>query len=78
MLEAGLTVFATPAGAVDDLRPYFPASLRPFPPPRKIEPAPREDLEATRYLDRFNWAAIARDYERQALLPLLSAGVGPA
>jgi glycosyltransferase involved in cell wall biosynthesis len=68
MLEAGLMVFATPAGAVDDLQPYFPASLRPFPPPERPEPAPREDLAVNGYFERFNWSAIARDYARQALL----------
>lgn len=67
MLEAGLTVFAAPAGAVDDLQPYFPGSLRPFPPPERIDPAPREDLAANGYLERFSWKTIARDYERQAL-----------
>ena len=40
MLESGLTVFATEAGAVADLRPYFPASLQPFPPPAAIAPGP--------------------------------------
>lgn len=67
MLEAGLPVFATRAGAVDDLQPYFPSSLRPFPPPERIEPAPLEDLAANGYFERFAWSAIARDYERQAL-----------
>lgn len=67
MLEAGLTVFATPAGAVADLRPYFPASLRPFPPPERIDPTPREDLATNGYLERFSWQTIARDYQRQAL-----------
>lgn len=69
MLEAGLPVFATEAGATDDLRPYFPASLRPFPPPPRpgIEPAPLEDLEANGYLQRFSWPEIARQYEEDVL-----------
>lgn len=67
MLESGLPVYATEAGGVTDLRPYFPCSLRPFPPPHRIEPAPLEDLEANGYLERFDWSAIARDYERQVL-----------
>ena len=65
MLESGLPVYATEAGAVDDLRPYFPSSLRLFPPPERIEPAALEDLEANGYLRRFEWTEIARDYERQ-------------
>jgi glycosyltransferase involved in cell wall biosynthesis len=67
MLESGLPVYATEAGAVEDLRPYFPCSLRPFPPPAQIEPAALEDLEANGYLRRFDWLEIAREYERQAL-----------
>jgi hypothetical protein len=65
MLESGLPVFATEAGAVPDLRPYFPRSLRPFPPPAHPEPAPLEDLAANGYFERFTWPAIAREYERQ-------------
>jgi glycosyltransferase involved in cell wall biosynthesis len=64
MLEAGLPVFATEAGAVEDLRSFFPRSLRPFPPPARIEPWPEpEDLQANGYLSRFSWDAIARSYE---------------
>jgi len=67
MLEAGLTVFATEAGAVADLRPYFPNSLRPFPPPPEIVPAPLEDLAANGYYERFSWPAIAASWEAQVL-----------
>ena len=75
MLEAGLPVFATRAGGVADLEPYFPQSLRPFPPPVRIEPWPRlEDLEANGYFARFDWATIARDYEEAALAPRLHGG----
>jgi glycosyltransferase involved in cell wall biosynthesis len=69
MLESGLTVFATEAGAVADLRPYFPVSLRPFPPPAEIAPGPLEDLEANGYSERFSWPAIARSWEEQVLGP---------
>jgi glycosyltransferase involved in cell wall biosynthesis len=70
MLESGLPVFATEAGAVADLKPFFPRSLRPFPPPVRIEPWPRqEDLAANGYLDRFDWDAIARSYEEAVLAP---------
>ncbi|HEY0556593.1 MAG TPA: glycosyltransferase [Thermoanaerobaculia bacterium] len=68
MLEAGLPVFATEAGAVPDLRPFFPRSLLSFPPPASIEPWPdREDLEAGGYLARFDWAAVASSYEEAVL-----------
>jgi glycosyltransferase involved in cell wall biosynthesis len=67
MLESGMTVFATEAGAVNDLRPYFPSTLRPFPPPREVELGLPEDLEASGYAERFSWPAIARSYERQLL-----------
>ncbi|HEX9945110.1 MAG TPA: glycosyltransferase family 4 protein [Thermoanaerobaculia bacterium] len=70
MLESGMPVFATEAGAVADLRPFFPESLRPFPPPARIEPWPaREDLAANGYLARFNWDTIARSYEEALLAP---------
>ena len=68
MLESGLPVYATEAGGVDDLRPYFPHALRPFPPPERIaRDLPREDLEANGYQSRFNWGAIARGYEETLL-----------
>jgi len=65
MLESGLTVFATEAGAVADLRPYFPLSLRTFPSPAQIETTPLEDLEENGYRARFSWPAIARSWEEQ-------------
>ena len=67
MLESGLPVYATEAGAVADLRPYFPGSLRPFPPPAEIAPACPEDLRANGYYERFSWPEIARSYEAQVL-----------
>jgi len=68
MLESGMPVFATEAGAVADLRPYFPETLHTFPPPVRIASWPRlEDLETNGYLARFDWAAIARSYEEQLL-----------
>jgi glycosyltransferase involved in cell wall biosynthesis len=71
MLESGLPVFATTAGGVEDLRPYFPEALRPFPPPERFDSRlPAEDLEANGYAARFNWAAIARSYEEQVLAAL--------
>jgi glycosyltransferase involved in cell wall biosynthesis len=76
MLEAGVTVFATAAGAVADLRPFFPDSLRPFPPPASWSARPLEDLDATGYRRRFSWPEIARSYEEQVLAAGLLAGTG--
>jgi len=68
MLESGLPVYATEAGGVADLRPYFPTGLRPFPPPADdpIDPA-TDDPEATGYYHRFTWERIAEAYERDLL-----------
>jgi glycosyltransferase involved in cell wall biosynthesis len=71
MLESGLTVFATRAGGVADLAPYFPQSLRLFPPPRDFAlPLPPEDLTANGYLQRFSWTEIAASYEERVLARL--------
>lgn len=67
MLESGLTVYATPAGGVRDLQPFWGPRLRPFPPPvDALEPAgPEPDLEG--YSSRFSWPEIARRYEEEIL-----------
>ena len=67
MLESGMPVYATEAGAVADLRPFFPWSLLPFPPPAAIATGPLEDLDANGYLRWSSWAAIAGAYERDVL-----------
>jgi glycosyltransferase involved in cell wall biosynthesis len=67
MLESGLTVFANQAGAVGDLLPYFPSTLRPFPPSATATAGALEDLEANGYYHRFSWPEIAGSYERQVL-----------
>jgi glycosyltransferase involved in cell wall biosynthesis len=68
MLESGLPVYATEAGAVPDLCAFFPDALRPFPPPaEERRPLPDEDLEGNGYFTRFNWTEIALHYERQVL-----------
>ncbi|HSF44328.1 MAG TPA: glycosyltransferase family 4 protein [Thermoanaerobaculia bacterium] len=66
MLESGLPVFATRAGGVPDLLPFFPGSLLPFPP----EPGARPELpdpETRGYFERFTWDRIAEAYEREVL-----------
>jgi Glycosyl transferases group 1 len=74
MLESGLPVFATEAGAVGDLRPFFPGSLLPFPPPLPPElPAAPPDLEANGYYQRMSWAVIAERYESEVLADLCAS-----
>jgi hypothetical protein len=82
MLESGMPVYATEAGGVEDLRPFFPRSLQPFPPPPSPEPeafepaaTSSEDLAASGYYERFGWSEIARRYEEEILLPF-GRGVG--
>jgi glycosyltransferase involved in cell wall biosynthesis len=65
MLEAGLTVYATPAGGAADLQPYWRGRLLPFPPPPVQEPEPEPDLGP--YFADFSWPEIARRYEADAL-----------
>jgi glycosyltransferase involved in cell wall biosynthesis len=69
MLESGMVVFATRAGGVPDLAPFFPASLRTFPPPPRVESLELEDLASNGYYRQFDWNTIAAAYE-QAVLPL--------
>lgn len=63
MLESGMPVYATDAGAAAELKDAFPRMVRPFPPPASGaldvagEQAPSRD-----YLERYAWDAIARDY----------------
>lgn len=62
MLESGMTVYATHAGAVPDLQPAFPATLRPFPPPDTGPLAHPFPGLAPGYAERFCWNDIARGY----------------
>jgi len=63
MLESGMPVYATNAGAVADLRAEFPELVREFPPGigEKIE-IPNSSLVSTAYLKRFSWSVIAAGY----------------
>ena len=63
MLEAGMPIFATMAGGVLDLQPYFQDMLLPFPPPSQnisneiIKPKPMDD-----YYSTFSWETTAENY----------------
>jgi glycosyltransferase involved in cell wall biosynthesis len=68
MLESGMPVWATRAGGVEDLEPYFPRLLRPFPPPTDARAVlgglSAEDREpGPGYDARHDWDAIAEHYE---------------
>lgn len=63
MLESGMPVYATKAGAVADLRAEFPDLVREFPPGfgeriAILNPSP----VSQEYLARFSWTAIAAGY----------------
>jgi glycosyltransferase involved in cell wall biosynthesis len=67
MLESGLPVFATEAGGVRDLRPYFPGTLLPFPPPLDAGPTKLCESGLDTYYRHFTWEAIAERYEVDVL-----------
>ena len=69
MLESGLAVAATPAGGVEDLRPFWGPRLLPFPPAGEIPAAGAEPAALEGYLAAFSWDEIARRYEEEVLLP---------
>ena len=76
MLEAGLTVYATRAGGVADLAPFWRDRLRPFPPPVRPEPPgaePESEPDLDGYLSFFSWPEIARRYEEDILVAEESA-----
>jgi hypothetical protein len=63
MLESGLPVYGSPAGAVPELVRWFPSQLRSFP-PRPDDRLPDADSEAAfaDYAEDFQWPRIAQDY----------------
>ncbi len=67
MLESGMTVYATAAGGVPDLQPYFPNALRPLRDEGPFEPFPLDDLLGNCYFDEYSWPAIAARYENEIL-----------
>jgi glycosyltransferase involved in cell wall biosynthesis len=64
MLESGMAVFATSAGGVIDLQPFFKTTLKTFPPPLELVSA---TLNSTNNMDTyyalFNWSTTAKFYE---------------
>lgn len=64
MLESGMPVFATHAGGVPDLQPYFKETLKPFPPPQTLtaDTLPTSDLDSE-YYKIFDWGNITKIYE---------------
>jgi glycosyltransferase involved in cell wall biosynthesis len=64
MLESGMSVFATEAGAVADLRRCCARGLRPFPPPVDFVPGDAETyICGDLYSVTFSWPRIAESYE---------------
>jgi glycosyltransferase involved in cell wall biosynthesis len=74
MLEAGMPVFATAVGGVRDLKPYFPETLLPFPPPLDFDPPACREAGLDGYYRHFTWEAIAERYEADVLHRLTGAG----
>ncbi len=62
MLEAGLTVYATGVGAVPDLKPFFPNTLRSFPPEANLILSAQRWEQEHEYCQVFNWDTIAAHY----------------
>ena len=68
MLEAGLPVYATDAGGVEELRAVLPSSLPAFPPPVDATlPEPPSEEAFRRYHDRFSWKTVVSRYVESAL-----------
>jgi len=64
MLESGMPVYATEAGAVPELRPWFPDLLFNFPPSaNEGSPAPAKISLDRVYEEKFSWNTVAEVYE---------------
>jgi len=74
MLESGMPVFATEVGGVRDLKPYFPETLLPFPPPLDFDPPACREASLDGYYEHFTWEVIAERYEAEVLHRLAAAG----
>jgi glycosyltransferase involved in cell wall biosynthesis len=63
MLESGMPVFATSAGGVPDLMPYFGNQVKRFPPSaRDLDLSFCPPVSFARYREQFTWRAIAGRY----------------
>ncbi len=68
MIESGMPVYATPAGAAVDLAGWTRGCLFPFPPPNTLSPRTLPAAgDLTAYLQRFTWDRIAERYESDVL-----------
>jgi glycosyltransferase involved in cell wall biosynthesis len=70
MLESGIEVFATAAGATLDLQQFF-RTLKPFPPPLDLVIENERPQVGIEYYDKFSWPQIAQHYESSVLSPAL-------
>lgn len=68
MLESGMPVFATRAGGVRDLLPYFPKTLLRFPPPLEVDLGACRETDLADYYREFSWERIAARYEEEVFL----------
>jgi glycosyltransferase involved in cell wall biosynthesis len=73
MLESGMPVFATPAGAVADLQPFF-RTLRLFPPAISFLSTLQQIEMREDYYQTFNWQHIAQEY-LQSIIPKFAGNV---
>ena len=67
MLESGMPVFATSAGAVADLQSFF-STLQPFPPPLHFHLTLQQMKVFDEYYKTFSWQQIAQHY-LQSVIP---------
>jgi hypothetical protein len=73
MLESGMPVFATSAGGVPDLQPFFQEKLRAFPPPLELNAdILTSSIFPENYYQLFSWESIAETYANSIFLPFNS------
>ncbi len=73
MLESGMPVFATSAGGVPDLQPFFQEKLREFPPPLELNAdILTSSIFPENYYQVFSWESIAETYANSIFLPFNS------
>jgi hypothetical protein len=70
-----MTVYSTLEGAFVDLAPFFPETLRRFPPSTMLEPLGCVDETRMRdYYGRFSMQALAQSYEESMVAALETRG----